>query len=242
MRVADQPAFVLHYYPYRETSLLLEVFTRHYGRLGLIAKGARRPKSEIKPVLSPFQPLLLGWSGKGDLATLTQAEPATDSLSLAGSALFCGFYLNELMMRLLVRHDANEAVFEVYQTALTALQAGCGQEAALRVFEKRLLQELGYGLVLDCEVEGNRPIRPDANYAYIVERGPVPAAVGQTGRNPVLSGSSLLALKDETFNDSQTLAETKALLRAVITHHIGDKPLHARRLFQKGRPAIGDRP
>ncbi len=241
MRVMQQPAFVLHRHQYGESSLLLEIFTRDFGRLGVIAKGARRATSEYRSILNPFQPLLVNWAGKGDLATLTRAEAESQAYVLAGKRLFCGFYINELILRLLYRHDPHERLFIIYKTALCGLQEDAACEAVLRIFEKRLLAELGYGLVLDYEIECRAPIVPGAAYLYILNRGPV--ILRDAGTHGVkLRGASLLALANETLTDSLVLQETKALLRAALAQYMGGKPLKTRQLFQnlKRAPAMGE--
>ncbi|MBI5613190.1 MAG: DNA repair protein RecO [Gammaproteobacteria bacterium] len=232
MRVFQQPAFVLHTSDYRETSLLVEAYSRNHGRIGLIAKGARRPKTGLRAVLNPFQPLLLSWSGKSDLATLTAAEPDRSAPILSGEALYCGFYLNELLMRLLHRHDPHERLFDAYRDALGRLQTGDEQDVALRIFEKHLLQELGYGLVLDHEVGATTPIAPDRIYEYLPERGPVPAAAGPAD-GVRIHGRSLLALADERFSDAQELREAKRLMRCMLAQHLGERPIYSRELFQR---------
>ena len=239
MRVMQQPAFVLHRHYYGESSLLLEIFTRDFGRLGVIAKGARRATSEYRSILSPFQPLLVNWAGKGDLATLTRAEAESQAYVLAGKRLFCGFYINELILRLLYRHDPHERLFIIYKTALCGLQEDAACEAVLRIFEKRLLGELGYGLVLDREIERDAPILADATYLYILNRGPViPRGADADGIK--LRGASLLALANETLTDPSVLQETKALLRAALAQYTGGKPLKTRELFRnlKRAPAM----
>jgi len=237
----QQPAFVLHRHYYGESSLLLEIFTRDFGRLGVIAKGARRATSEYRSILNPFQPLLVNWAGKGDLATLTRAEAESQAYVLAGKRLFCGFYINELILRLLYRHDPHERLFIIYKTALCGLQEDAACEAVLRIFEKRLLAELGYGLVLDYEIECRAPIVPGAAYLYILNRGPV--ILRDAGTHGVkLRGASLLALANETLTDSLVLQETKALLRAALAQYMGGKPLKTRQLLQnlKRAPAMGE--
>lgn len=230
MRVEQQIGFVLHRYPYRETSLLVELFTPEHGRLGAVAKGARRMASEWRGTLSPFQTLWLGWSGKGELATLTHAESAAVPSELAGAGLFCGLYLNELLMRLLPRDDAHAELFALYRVTLAALPDETAREAALRIFEKRLLQALGYGLVLDRAVNGDT-IDADGAYRYFLERGAVVATAASGGI--AIRGTSLLALHEERFATPESLGEAKNLLRQILAHYMGDKPLHARRLFQR---------
>ncbi len=234
MRVQQQPAFILHQRHYSETSLLLDAFTPNYGRIGLIAKGARRPRSRLQGILRPFQPLLIGWSGRGELAVLTGAETEGPDFAIDRQALYCGFYMNELLMRLLHRHDPHEALYTCYRSSLSALRADKTNEAILRVFEKHLLREIGYGLVLDHDIGDNSAIRADALYDYIPERGPVRVAnpdLNTRHKGIRLRGASLLALANETLDDLTTLREAKNLMRTILTRHLGDKPLYSRRLF-----------
>lgn len=234
MRVAQASGFVLHQRDYSESSLLLEAYTRAHGRVGLIAKGARRPSSRLRGVLKPFQGLLLSFSGRGDLMLLTKAEPDGVACQLGGEALYCGFYLNELLVRLLHRHDPHELLYDRYCTALEGLAAGAANESILRTFEKHLLGEIGYGLVLDRDTQ-QEPIDPAGFYDYVADRGPVPI------RHPELRprlegvrvrGATLLALAEERFEDPTALREAKMLMRELLAVRLGDRPLHSRRLFQ----------
>jgi len=236
MRVAPQPGFVLHRQPYSETSLLLETFTAGHGRVGLVAKGARRPTSRVRGALKPFQPLALGWSGRGELPVLTAAEPLETVPELSGEALYCGFYVNELLVRLLHRHDPHPGLFEAYRTCLAALRGGA-REAALRLFEKRLLAELGYGLVLDRDIGDNSTLAPDAAYDYVLERGPVRINPERYARpkGVRVHGASLIALAHDALDEPVALRDAKRLMRAALARHLGDRPLRSRELFR--RPA-----
>jgi DNA repair protein RecO (recombination protein O) len=232
MRVQNQPGFVLHARDYSETSLTLEVFSARHGRLGLLAKGARRPSSRVKGLLKPFQPLLLSWIGRGELPIVTGAEPDGQTPVLGGQSLYCGFYLNELLVRLLHRDDPHETLYGAYREALIALASEGQTEIALRLFEKRLLSEIGYGLVLDRDTS-NTPIEADGWYDYIVERGPARLTHPELGRaqGVVVRGASLVALAKDSLTEPETLREAKRLMRAVLARYLGDKPLHSRRLF-----------
>ena len=239
MRLQQQPAFILHQRDYSETSLLLEVYTANHGRIGLIAKGARRASSRLRGVLKPFQRLLIGWSGKGELAVLTAAEADGPGCPLEGPALYCGFYMNEVLLRLLHRHDPHGVLFDAYEAALQRLRLDASNEPVLRVFEKNLLRELGYGLVLDQDIEDKTPIDDRAMYDYILDRGPVKLAHPELN-HPVegvrVRGASLLALARESLNDPVALRDAKTLMRAALARHLGDRPLHSRKLFRRPVP------
>lgn len=239
MRVHQQLAFILHQRDYSETSLLLEVFTSAHGRIGLIAKGARRPSSRLRGVLKPFQRLLIGWSGKGELAVLTSAEADGPDCSPGGPALYCGFYMNEVLLRLLHRHDAHGQLFEAYEAALRSLRMDVSNEPVLRVFEKHLLRELGYGLVLDRDIEEKTAIDGQAMYDYVIDRGPVRIARPELNRPTEgvrVRGASLLALDREALDDPMVLRDAKALMRAALARHLGERPLHSRKLFRRVIP------
>ena len=225
-----QPAFVLHTYPYRETSLIVEVFSRDFGRLPLMARGARRPKSAVRGLLMAFQPLQLSWFGKSELRTLHSAEWQGGQPQLKGMALMCGFYLNELMLKLLPRDDPHETLFLHYQETLQLLSASNEFAAILRRFEKRLLQELGYALTLDREAGTDAPVLAEEWYSYIIERGPVRHSEAQNGVE--LRGKTLLDLAADDYSDPLTLQQGKALMRALLNHYLGDQPLHTRQLLR----------
>jgi len=175
---------------------------------------------------------------------LTGAEPDGPAVELAGSALYCGFYLNELLVRLLHRHDPHEALYDRYRIALAGLADEGRHEAVLRVFEKHLLGEIGYGLLLDRDAEENAPIEPEAVYDYVLEKGPVRVRHPELGgrlRGIRVRGATLLALAEERLEEATVLREAKALMRAALATHLGDRPLHSRRLFQERAPASAGR-
>lgn len=229
-RQDSQPAFVLHSYPFRETSLVAETFTRNHGRIALVARGARRPKSSLRGILLSFQPLLLSWAGRGELRTLVHAEWHGAYVALKGQALICGFYLNELLLKLLPREDPHDRLFDVYQDTLSALAGAAGQEAVLRRFELQLLRELGYAVTLDRDVETGGPIAARQRYRYVVERGPVGADAARNGVE--LSGQTLLDMQSGNFASAATQQQSKALMRALIDHCLGNQVLHTRQLMR----------
>jgi DNA repair protein RecO (recombination protein O) len=232
-RSPAQEAFVLHAYPYRETSLLVEILARRAGRMTLVARGARRPRSPTRGALMAFQPLSLSWYGKGEVKTLAQAEWMGGQALLGGEALLCGFYLNELLVRLLAREDPHEELFDRYRGALRQLSAGAPSAPILRAFEKALLKELGYAMTLDREAASGRDIDPDALYTYDPERGPLVMSDAAAYADLKLTGRTLLDVAREDFTDPRTLAESKALMRSIISHRLDFQPLNSRRIFRE---------
>lgn len=233
-RVADQPAWVLHTYPWKETSLIVELLTRDHGRVPVVAKGARRPLSALRGVLMGFQPLEVAWSGGGEVKTLVRAEWQGGQPLLSGRALLCGYYLNELVVNLSAREDPHSGLFAVYVETLAQLAQPQSLPPVLRRFELALLRELGYELMLGSDASG-APIDTDARYAYIIERGPVRGdhvEVGQGGQ-VLISGHALAAMANDNFSDAMVLAESKLLLRTLINHHLGGRPLQSRRVFKE---------
>ena len=229
-KVDGQPAFVLHSYPFRETSLIVEVFSRDFGRVALMARGARRPRSALRGLLLAFQPLELAWAGKGEVMTLMKAEWQGGQPLLSGKALFCAYYLNELLMQLLPREDAHERLFAVYAQTLRSF-AGVLQEADLRGFERAFLQELGYGLTLESDAQG-AAIDVAGNYVYEIENGPVKLARAGSSALSV-SGKTLSDLARNDFSDPRSLVEAKQLMRALIAHYTDGKGLQTRRIFKE---------
>lgn len=230
----NQEAYVLHTYPYRETSLLLDVFTRAAGRVTLVARGARRPRSAMRGVLLSFQPVQLGWYGKGEVRTLTRAEWIGGQPLLQGEALLCGFYLNELLLRLLPREDPHEALFARYGEALRGLASGAATGPILRAFEKALLREIGYALVLERDGASGLGVDAAKTYTYDPERGPV--EVNATAQADLkLAGQTLLDIARDDFSDAVTQQQAKLLMRSLINHRLEHQPLRSRRIFRELR-------
>jgi DNA repair protein RecO (recombination protein O) len=230
----SREAFVLHSYPYLETSLLVEAFTRPFGRVSLVARGARRPRSPMRGLLLGFQPLALAWFGKGELRTLSRAEWVGGQPLLRGEALLCGFYLNELLLRMLPREDAHDALFDRYRDALQALaqsmQSGGESAPVLRTFEKALLKELGYAMTLERDSDG-QAIDSQGAYRYDPERGPV--CVNGAAGEGVFSGRTLLDMARDDYGNSVTLQQSKALMRALIHHRLEHQTLRSRQIFRE---------
>jgi DNA repair protein RecO (recombination protein O) len=233
VRQDAQAGFVLHSYPFRETSLVVETFTRDHGRIALVARGARRPRSSLRGVLLSFQPLLLSWTGRSELRTLTRAEWQGAYTALGGETLMCGFYLNELLLKLLPRDDPHERLYGVYQATLEALAGKMERESILRRFELQLLRELGYAVTLNQDAETGEAIVPDQRYVYIVERGPVAAGASDSGKGVELAGQTLLDMQSSRFNSAVTQQQSKALMRTLINHYLGNQVLHTRQMLRE---------
>jgi DNA repair protein RecO (recombination protein O) len=224
-------AYVLHARAYRETSLIVELFGAGSGRVSVVARGAKRPKSPLRGVLLPFQPLYAAWVGKSELRTLTRAECISAPAELKGSALLCGFYLNELLMKLMPRDDAHDVLFACYADTIELLHSESDPAPPLRRFEKDLLRELGYALILEHETDSGDAIHPELSYIYLPERGPVASAAENLG--PAIKGKTLLDMVADDYRDPVTLSQSKLLMRFLISHHLNGRTLNTRSLFGK---------
>jgi DNA repair protein RecO (recombination protein O) len=226
-RVQLAPGYILHHHPYRDTSRILEVLTRDAGRMSIFARGVRGPKAKLASELQPFRLLLLSWSGKGEAPMLAGAESAPEQLPLPPACLMSGFYLNELLLKLTHRHDPVPGVFDNYHAALEALKQGALLEATLRIFEKRLLDLLGYGVALDVDARTGAAIEPDAYYHFRPAYGVFPAAEDAAG---ALLGASLLGLAREEIVTARELDDAKRLLQAAMAHCLEGRELSTRKV------------
>lgn len=222
---------MLHSYPFRETSLIIDVFSRDYGRVALMARGARRPRSALRGLLMGFQPLEFGWAGGGEVLTLMKAEWVGGIPLLTDRSLFVAYYLNELLINLLPREDAHEKLFDAYVEIMKALSVGV-QEKDLRRFEKVLLQELGYGLSLDHDQQG-QALSPQTNYRYEIEHGATPLPGGEESGSLVVRGKTLLDMAAEDFSDPMTAVQAKQLMRALMHYYLDGKELETRKIFRE---------
>ena len=230
MRVELNPCYILHSRNYRETSLLLDVFSRRHGRLSLVAKGARKRKNDTRALLQPGRRVNIAWTIRRELGTLTGVEPCPGINPQGAGGLLTVFYINELLVRLLHRHEPHPELFDAYAEALDKLTDGATEQVTLRLFEKRLLEALGYGLALDTDTEGNA-VRPDQDYNYLPEQGPAPDVSPGPGARKI-SGRTLLALAEENLGDETVLAEAKQLMRKALGALLGHKPLASRELYR----------
>jgi DNA repair protein RecO (recombination protein O) len=219
-RIELTPAYVLHTRPFQNTSLLIDLFSREHGRISAIARSARGPKSRYQGQLQLFTPLLISWSGKNELKTLGHIELDGMPIQLNQKALFCGFYLNELLTRLLHKEDPHPALFDIYHRSLITLEKNESLPITLRTFEKKLLDELGYGLPL-------KNIQQDQFYLFEPQQGFIPCRA----ETHAFLGDDLMLIANETFHDERILQITKKITRSALQHLLGNKPLHSRALF-----------
>jgi len=229
-RVQQQAAFILHHRPFRDSSQILDVLSRDHGKLAVIARGSRGSRSRLKGVLRPFMPLSMSWVIKSDLGTLTGAEVRGAPLSLSGDALLSGFYVNELILNLLHRHDPQPEIFEAYGQTIHALaEAGADVAPALRQFEMELLRFSGYALNFDHESGTTQSLDPGQHYEYRMEQGAV--AVSRDDGPLVFSGAMLTAIAEQQFNEPDVLRAATRLMREVISFHLGGKELKSRKVL-----------
>lgn len=234
-RIRLQPAYLLHRRPYRETSAILEFFTPEHGRIALIAKGVRRKRSPLTPLLQLYRPLLLSWRGRGPLYSLDQVEENGRMYLLSGLSMMSGFYINELLVRLLQHEEAYPALYALYELLLQQLSEdgkGAELEWLLRQFELRLLNDLGYALNLETEVESGAALQPEQRYHYQPMQGAYHWQEGKQGGLP-LHGGTLLDLASGDLSKQRSRREAKQLMRTLLAALLGDKPLNSRELIRK---------
>jgi DNA repair protein RecO (recombination protein O) len=230
-RVSLEPAFLLHHYPWRDTSRIFELLTRSHGRVSVFARASRQTASGIGTALQPFSELLVSWSGRGEAGQLTGAERVRPPAQLAGDRLMSGFYANELLLKLLERHDPYPGLFEAYAVLIAQLLDGAADaQRALRLFEKRLLDELGFGLSLDRDRTTGALLDAGRSYRYRIDGGPE-LLDGVAEGTLIFSGASLLSLAREELADARSVAEARRLLRAALDQCLGGRPLRTREVL-----------
>ena len=232
-RNQNEPAWLLHHRPFRDSSQILDILSRNHGRLAVVAKGSRGAKSKLRGILRPFLPLQLSWIIRSDLGTLTGAEMDGAPISLTGDALLSGYYVNELILKLLHRHDPQPEIFAAYGRTIERLAGSQGVAPYLRQFEIELLRMLGYALNLDHDTETREPLRPRQQYEYRAEQGPVP--VSEREGPMVFTGAELDAIRNQQFTDPAVLKNAGSLLRNVIAYHLDGKELKSRKVLKEIR-------
>jgi DNA repair protein RecO (recombination protein O) len=234
MNLNLQPAYVLHYRNYRETSFLVELLTKHAGRISVIARGAKRAKSPMKGLIQPFIPIAVAWRGKGSLPTLQTAEICGKPIALHDDKLFSGFYLNELLMYILHRHSPCESIFILYENVLHELSFATAAEPILRKFEKYLLSELGYALQFNHEAHSDITIKANKHYLFIPHEGfsSIQAIKLTQNDHAIFTGKNLLKIAADDFTDVEVLRDAKRLMRFALQPLLGSKQIKSRELFK----------
>ena len=231
MRVNHQPAYVLHTRPWSETSLLVDVFTREHGRFRLLAKGARRQKTGQRALLQPFQPLIISWTARRSLGTLTGVEMRMNFPRLRAQHLASAYYMSELLFKFLHAYDAHESLFEAYDEAIEQLCETQEPESVLRSFECSLLSEVGYGLQLEHDAGSLEPIDLNARYYYYPEKGPIEVREHDSQEGLTISGRTLQALSNKLFDNHQVQKESKQLLRMLLTRQLRGREFNTRSVY-----------
>lgn len=228
------PAFILHRKPFSDNSLIIDLFTLHQGRISCIAKGVKNSKNRKAAILQPFIPLMVSYSGRGEVKTLRECEAMENALTLSGSTLYSAYYVNELLLKFMQKNEVHETVFAAYAQLLEQLQGSADfTESLLRLFEIKLLSELGYGLQLSHDAGNSQPIKPQKNYIYEPETGPLETDVKSAMFNgkPVISGQTLLALHQSELITQQQVKESKQLMRYIIRYLLGGYNFKSREFF-----------
>ncbi|MGB2102877.1 MAG: DNA repair protein RecO [Porticoccaceae bacterium] len=234
MRVESEPGFILHTIPYRETSLLVDIFTLNYGRLRCVAKGFRKPnKKGIAKTLFPYTEYHFQWQGRGELKTLIQADPIQAPVFLAQESLFVGLYTNELLYKLLHQNDPHQPLYHFYHQFISHLSVTGLDQAELRRFEMLLLEELGYGLVLDAEAETGQAVSPEYLYYYIPDQGLKLLQDQTADSSQALVGADIMALRKGKFEQPSVIRTAKQLTRQVIDFYLDGKELNSRELYRQ---------
>jgi DNA repair protein RecO (recombination protein O) len=237
LQIEMQAGWLLHSRPYRDTSMLLDFFTDESGRVSAIARGIRNPKAKNKALLQPFIPLYISLSGRGELQNLRQVEARGTALFLRGESLFSALYVNELMVRLVAGHEKDKELFGAYSSVLQELSTGADIEPLLRLFELRLLENLGYGLQLSHEADSDNPVVAEGWYYLQTDGGFVrQLQVAQLNVDPAVNnlyaGAELQNISRADFSHPNTRKVAKRLLRLVLQQHLSERPLGSRDLFK----------
>lgn len=228
---ALEPAYLLHTKPYRETSVLADFLTLHHGKIRGVLRGVRSAKRQQQGDLTLFSPKWIVWKGDGELVSISHVESHYSNLRLENQALLCGFYLNELLVRLLPLWEAYPALYAAYERVLEQLSHSINLEPPLRCFEKRLLESLGYGLPLHAVGHQADPLSSEAWYLFYPDKGAERVGSGDDSLAGSYPGSHLIALREENWSTSESLVDAKKIMRQAIDRLLGGKPLKSRELF-----------
>lgn len=229
LRVSLEPCWILHRRPWRESSVIVDGLTRDHGRISLVARGARRPASALRGLTEPFRPLLVSFSLRGEMGSLTGLESAGPALGLNGEGLWCGFYVNELMIRLLPSQEPSPVLFDCYALETARLWDPIQRAPALRRLEMALLFETGVAPDLLHDVSNGEAVSSEGWYRLADETGPVAVAGPGRGHFP---GSAFIALANGRFETVQAGREPRQIMSRLLSFHLGDQPLHTRKMMR----------
>ena len=230
--IEHEPSFMMHQMPYSETSQIVRIFSQNFGRVDLIAKGSKRPKSKFRYYLQPFLPLQLSWSGKSQLKTLRNAEIHGQYLaSIQGKYLLSAYYLNELILSFLRMEDPYPNLFAVYASTLHDFSESKPIEPSLRQFEILMLSEIGYAINFSTEADSQKPIETDMEYVFFVEKGFV-SKRDHNSNTLVVKGQAIQAINKGDFSDQGTLICAKKIMRLSIQHHLDGRELKSKKVFR----------
>ena len=234
-RVHQQSAFIIHTRPYTESSLIVEVFTLDFGRVSLLAKGARNPKNRKRGILQPFQPLLINWVGKGELPILSSVEQGDNLFLFDYKSRVCAFYANELVYKLTERRDPHPKLYAAYHSLMQDLNK-CSfkdkeRELSLRLFEKKLLSEIGYALILDRDIDQHELINPELVYRYLPERGPEVYRSSNDYSPLIISGMVLHCIDRNQYPNDQVMQQAKQFMRYMLQTLLNGKVINSRRML-----------
>ncbi|MCZ6803885.1 MAG: DNA repair protein RecO [Proteobacteria bacterium] len=231
MKVELTPCYILHSRDYRESSLILEIFSREFGRISLVAKGAKRNKKRQAINYNLYQKYLVSWVSKSELGTLIDIDLDNLMKSFKPGQIMTGFYMNEVILRLLHKHESHPELFDSYDSTISKLLNDEPEQTLLRYYEKTLLRSLGYGVILDHDVQTGEPINAEEDYFYVFDFGPS-IETHNTSPGIKISGKTLLELNTETLSDARNINEAKLFFRSILNQHFGNKPLASRQLYQ----------
>lgn len=226
-----EPAYLLHARPYRNTSILANFFTQNHGRVDAVVRGARGQNSKIRGLLQPFTPIVINWYGHGELVTIKTVESNRYLAQLTSDSMLCGIYVNELLSRLIRGRDAHGELYQAYEELLLQLSTNISHESVLRLFEKKLLETLGYGLQLEYELDTGSQVVDELWYQYIYDRGPVKITQADINHEKAFLGKNLLAIAKDDFSSKDVLRDAKRLMRYALRELLGEKPLNSREFF-----------
>ena len=232
-RILKQPSWVLHQRPYRDTSSIIDIFSRDFGRISIVAKGSRSPKSKFRGLLRPFLPMNLSWYSGKNLGNLTDIEVTEKPYNLTGDSLLSAYYLNELIIKFLLKDDSQVEIYDLYSRTISSLIQARDIAPILRIFELEFLRLIGYGLNLNFEAGTEFPVKSNLFYEYKPDVGLV---ISESKDKPyVFGGADIKAINQRDFQSNKTIKTANKLLKSIITYHLDGRQLKTRKVLEELR-------